>query len=190
MYCPIYGYGSLMMILYLEQYKENVLTAFILAVVICSVLEYFTSYIMEVLFKTRWWDYSEKKFNLNGRVCGENALLFGLGGVMVIYFIQPMVAFLLTKMNDTLLLILSILCFIIFITDTIISLNIVNRFKKTITDIDLKKDSTQDFSRMVRETIVKNHKIFQKRLFAAYPNLDLKKLSNLKEELKDFLKKK
>ena len=52
-YCPIYGCGSLGMIIYLEQYKDNIVTVFLLSVVICSVLEYFTSYIMEKLFKTR-----------------------------------------------------------------------------------------------------------------------------------------
>ena len=87
-YCPIYGVGALVMIFYLTQYKDNILTVFILGVVICSLLEYFTSYVMEKLFKTRWWDYSNNKFNLNGRICGFNSLLFGIAGVLVIYFVQ------------------------------------------------------------------------------------------------------
>ncbi len=180
-YCPIYGYGSLAMILYLEQYKDNFITVFLLGVIICSVLEYFTSYIMEKLFKTRWWDYSDKKFNLNGRVCGENALLFGLGGVIIIYITQPLVNIILSKINHTFLLVATIICFIIFVTDTIVSLCIMNRFKKTITSLNLKKDSTQDFTRMVKETINNNNKILQKRLLSAFPNSDLKKLFDLKK---------
>ena len=188
-YCPIYGYGSLTIILYLNQYKENIVTVFLLGVVICSVLEYFTSYIMEKLFKTRWWDYSNRKFNLNGRICGENALLFGLGGVIIIYVIHPFLRTILSSLNETFLLVVTIFAFIIFTTDTIISLNIVKRFKNTISSLDTKKDSTQDFSRMVRETISKNHKVFQHRLLSAFPNVDLKKFSDLPNEIKDELKK-
>ena len=152
-------------------------------------LEYFTSSIMEKLFKTRWWDYSNRKFNLNGRICGENALLFGLGGVIIIYVIHPFLRTILSSLNETFLLVVTIIAFIIFTTDTIISLNIVKRFKNTISSLDTKKDSTQDFSRMVRETISNNHKVFQHRLLSAFPNVDLKKFSNLPNEIKDELKK-
>lgn len=188
-YCPIYGYGSLAMILYLDQYKDNILTVFLLSVVICSSVEYFTSYLMEALFKTRWWDYSEKKFNLNGRICGENALLFGLGGVLIIYLVHPFLSNIYDSFNETFILIVTIICFIIFVADTIISLNIVKRFKKTITSIDLKRDSTQEFSKMVMDSIRENHKIFQKRLLSAFPNVDLKKRSNWRNELKEHRKK-
>ena len=187
-YCPIYGCGSLLMILYLEQYKDNLLTVFVLGVVICSVLEYLTSYLMEVCFKTRWWDYSEKKFNLNGRICGENAILFGIGGVIVIYLFQPMVAHILRRFSETALLIIAVCCLVIFVSDLILSLNVVSRFKQTITNLEVKKDSTQDFSKMVRETILNNHKIFQSRLLAAFPNIDLKPFATIKEELKEELK--
>jgi len=193
-YCPIYGFGCLLMVLYLGQYKDNIVTVFLLGLVICSVLEYFTSYIMEVLFKTRWWDYSDRKFNLNGRVCGWNALLFGIGGLIIVYLLHPMLLHILIECNKTALLIISICCFIVFVTDLIFSLNIVNRFKKTVTDLDLKKDSTQEFSDMVREALLRNHRTFQKRLYTAFPNLDLKPLLTLrdeiKEEIQEFLDKK
>lgn len=183
-YCPIYGCGSLGMILYLEQYKDNVVTVFLLGVVLCSVLEYFTSYVMEKLFKTRLWDYSEKKFQLNGRICGENALLFGLGGVGIIYFVHPFLNGILNRMNDKILLILSIVLFIIFAADTIVSLNIMNRFKKTLSNIELKKDSTLEFKRMVSEKINEGHRIFQKRLLKAFPQIDVKPFMNFTREIK------
>lgn len=192
-YCPIYGCGCLSMILYLTQYQDNILTVFILGVVICSVLEYFTSYIMEKLFKTRWWDYSTKKFNLNGRICGENALLFGLGGLLIIYVIQPFTKKGLNFIPDNIVIILSIIAFLVFIADLIISLNVINRFKRTITSIDLKRDSTQDFKKMVQDVIRDNHQILQKRLLKAFPNIDFKRIAAFKdgitEELKDLLKK-
>lgn len=172
-YCPIYGCGSLIITLYLEQYKNNVLTVFILGVVICSILEYITSYLMEKIFKARWWDYSDKKFNLNGRVCGKNAVLFGVGGLLIIYVLQPILDKLLYNINDFWLLLFSILFLIIYITDTIISFNIASKLKKTLSTIEVKKDSTQEIKNLVMEVINSNKKIniFQKRLFKAFPDL-------------------
>ena len=188
-YCPIYGCGALVIITYLEQYKDNIITVFFLAVIVCSILEYLTSYIMEKIFKARWWDYSNEKFNLNGRICGKNALLFGLGGVIVIYLVHPTLKNILTLFNPKLLFIIIIICLIIYLTDAIISFNIFNKFKNTITSIDLNKDSSQEFSKIVKETLLKNHKTLQKRLFTAFPNVDLQPLINLRKDIEDFLKK-
>lgn len=192
-YCPIYGWGCLFIILYLTQYQDNIFTVFLLGVVICSTLEYFTSYIMEKLFKTRWWDYSDEKFNLNGRICGKNSLLFGLGATIVIYIVNPILTQGLNKISEPLLLAISVFGLIIYITDTIISLNVINRFKKTLTTIDLNKDSTQEFSKLVLDTLRDNHKILEKRLMKAFPNINFKKIITLKneitEELKELIKK-
>ena len=64
-YCPIYGHGAILMILLLIKYQSDPLLLFTMSIVICSILEYFTSYIMEKVFKARWWDYSRRKFNIN-----------------------------------------------------------------------------------------------------------------------------
>ena len=171
-YCPIYGCGSLAMILYLEQYRDNVVTVFLLGVVLCSILEYFTSYIIE------------KKFNLNGRICGENAILFGLGGVFIIYVTHPILNKILNRFDPKAITIISIILFIIFLTDTILSFNIMNRFKKTISNIEIKKDSTTEFKKMVREKMAEGHQIFQSRLLNAFPHIDVKPFMPLTKEIK------
>lgn len=196
-YCPIYGYGSLIIILYLEQYKSNILTVFILGVAICSILEYITSYLMEKIFKARWWDYSDRKFNLNGRVCGENAILFGLGGVLIIYIIHPFVKVLLNNINNLLLTILTITFLIIYIADTITSFNIVNKLKKNLSNMDIRKDSTQELKNLVSEVINNNINsrkvklnIFQKRIINAFPNFEINKfINNNKKGIKKLLNK-
>lgn len=189
-YCPIYGCGSLIIILYLDQYKDNFITVFFLAVVLCSILEYFTSYLMEKLFKTRWWDYSEQKFNLNGRICGQFSILFGLGGLFVIYCIHPIFVKLYSMIPENIILVIVIISFIMFVVDTIISFNIVNRFKNTVSNIDLRKDSTQEFSKVVKDTLLRNHRIFQERLFSAFPDVDLKKFIRLRKRgIRRLLKK-
>lgn len=71
-YCPIYGFGGLAITILLKNYTKDPIVLFLMAVIICGTLEYFTSYIMEKIFKARWWDYSAKKYNINGRICLEN----------------------------------------------------------------------------------------------------------------------
>ena len=79
-YCPIYGCGALLITLCLTGLKEHPVGLFSTAILVCGVLEYATSYIMEKLFHARWWDYSDCKFNINGRVCIETIIPFGILG--------------------------------------------------------------------------------------------------------------
>ena len=149
-YCPIYGWGGLIITIYLTQYKNNILTVFFLSVVICSILEYLTSYLMEKIFKARWWDYSERKFNLNGRICGENALAFGTVSIVVLYGLNPLIEKLLSHINEKALLIITIIGLIIFISDTITSCKIVSKLKTTV---KIQKDSDES---TVKETVHNN----------------------------------
>ena len=85
--CPIYGFGALLLQLLLNKYINDPWTLFIMIILTCSVLEYSTSYILEKLFHTRWWDYSRKKFNINGRICLETMIPFGIFGLIIMYIL-------------------------------------------------------------------------------------------------------
>ena len=67
--CPIYGCGAVIITLALSSYKDDWIVVFCMAVILAGALEYFTSYAMEKIFHARWWDYSNNKFNINGRIC-------------------------------------------------------------------------------------------------------------------------
>ena len=69
--CPVYGFGALIIVFTLENVKGNLLALFLASAVLTCTLEYITSYLLEKLFKTQWWDYSKRRFNLNGRICLE-----------------------------------------------------------------------------------------------------------------------
>lgn len=161
-YCPIYGTGCLLLVTLLNKYKNDPITLFVMTIVICSILEYTTSYIMEKLFKARWWDYSKFKFNINGRICAETMIPFGILGVLVVYYINP---FLMKKVSTN--TILFVIMLIIFITDVCISFGIITSLKTTINDIT--KDSTEQITKRVRE-IIKQRSYFHQRLIKAFPN--------------------
>ena len=169
-YCPIYGFGCLLMIKFLTPVKNNIILLFILAILICGTLEYFTSYIMEKLFKARWWDYSTKKFNINGRVCLETLLPFGILGTFIMYVATPFFVGLINQIPQTISFILSIVLIILFIIDNIVSFIIVFNLRGTIKDI--MKDNTEEITEKVKE-IIKKRSIIYKRLVKAFPNLKI-----------------
>ena len=88
-YCPIYGYGAILITFLLKKYTNDPIALFFMAIIICGTLEYLTSYFMEKIFKARWWDYSQKKFNINGRVCLNTIIPFGLLGLFIMYVSNP-----------------------------------------------------------------------------------------------------
>ena len=166
-YCPIYGIGCILIISLLSGYKSHPAGLFVLAIVIASVLEYFTSYIMEKLFKARWWDYSKTKYNINGRVCLDTMLPFGIIACIVVYLINPFIMSILNSLSPKVINISSIVIAAIFIADIITSFNIVNNFKKTIKKVSL-EDRTDDIHIYLRD-ILSKRSLFHRRLLKAFP---------------------
>ena len=169
-YCPIYGWGCILIIILLNKYTNDPLVLFIMALVICSILEYFTSYFMEKLFKARWWDYSRRKFNINGRICLETMIPFGLLGCLIMYFVNPFFVSIYSKIPSNILIIISSVLFTIFLTDNIISYTIM--FKMKIPKIKISKDSTEEITEYVRSILAKRSFLY-KRLMKAYPNMKI-----------------
>lgn len=161
-YCPIYGVGCLLLIILLGRFKSDPVLLFFMSIIVCSILEYSTSYIMEKLFKARWWDYSEYKFNLNGRICAATMIPFGILGVLVVYYLNPFVSKF-VPFND----IFFYITFILFTMDFVVSFGIIENMKGTI--ITITKDSTEEITKMVKEKIL-GKSFLHKRLLRAFPS--------------------
>ncbi len=189
-YCPIYGFSAVMMILLLGRYQNDPFVLFVLSLVLCTFFEYITSYIMEKMFNARWWDYSDKTLNINGRVCLENSVFFGILGCGLIMFVNPFITNVFANIPDNTIDIFSAILLIVFVVDTIFSFNIISKFKDTATNF-MRKDNTEEISEKVKETIG-NKSYFGKRLIEAFPNVKAI-IPNLKakyEEQKRKLKEK
>ena len=115
--CPIYGFGALIVILSLTPFLSHPLFLFIDAVVLTSILEYFTSYAMEQLFHARWWDYSQHRFNLNGRICLATSLSFGGLSLFVMYVLHPGVVHLVSYLPQVAQIVISIIILLVFLVD-------------------------------------------------------------------------
>lgn len=179
-YCPVYGVGGIIILTLLKKYMDDPIALFIMAIVVCSTLEYFTSYIMEKLFKTRWWDYSNYKYNINGRVCLEIMWLFGVLTCFVVYVINPPLIGFLESLPHIVFNIISYSLMVIFLVDNIISFKVISNVK--VSTKNVKKDSTEEMSKYVREVLSKKS-LLNKRLINAFPNLQAH-IKNIKDGIK------
>lgn len=118
---PIYGIASLFIVLIADKVGYSLWKVFIVGVIVATIVEYFCSYIQEKMFHTKSWDYSNMKFNLNGRVNLIYSLGFGLFSVILIKQIKSLVNFMEQHTNDSLFYIISFIVMIFFIFDVIIS---------------------------------------------------------------------
>lgn len=168
--CPLYGLGCVLLYTTMSGYADDPIILAVASIVLCSVLEYFAGYILEKLFKTRWWDYSEKKFNINGRICLEMAIPFGLLGLGVVYVLFPGALYVLSLLNNTMVYVIASILLAIFITDLFVSLGIIVKFTDMIGHIP--KDMTEEISKFARENLGKENK-FLKRLIDSFPNLKI-----------------
>ena len=120
--CPIYGHGALVVLLCLHGGCKNPLLTFLLGAVLTSLVEYITSFAMEKLFHMRWWDYSQYKFHLNGRVCLLNSTLFGLASVFLCHFANPPIsAWLAGLLASGAAVPLSLILLAVYLTDIVLS---------------------------------------------------------------------
>ena len=171
-YCPIYGCGCILIILLLNRYLKDPVALFIMSMVICSVLEYITSYVMEKLFKARWWDYSDRRFNINGRICLETLVPFGLLGCLLMYFLNPFISNILLKLSNNTLGFIAIMLLVIFVLDNIVSYSVITKIHLSTKGIVM--DNTEEITKKVREYVSKNS-WFGKRLMKSFPNLKILK---------------
>ncbi len=170
-YCPIYGYGCLLIIILLKDYMDSPVVLFFMAIIICSILEYMTSFVMEKLFNARWWDYSDKKFNINGRICLETMLPFGILGCLILYIVNPFIVSILEKIPSLALTIIASILLIIFIVDNVISFNVVSSLKTEIKKAEA--DQTEEITKKIK-AILSRKSILHKRLVNAFPHIKTK----------------
>lgn len=170
-YCPIYGFGALFITILLRRYCHDPFTLFIMAVLLCSILEYLTSYVLEKQFQTRWWDYTQHRFNINGRICLETMIPFGLLGLCIMYILNPFFFSIFNQIPLWCSGIFSFFLFIFFFIDVFISFRIMSSIK--IISSEIKSDSTEKITKQVRKEIMRRHKLLQIRLVTAFPKLEV-----------------
>ena len=182
-YCPIYGWGALAITLLLQRYTNDIIVLFVMAVIVCSFIEYFTSYFMEKKYHARWWDYSNKKFNINGRICLDTMIPFGILGVFIMYVSNPFFIDIYNNIPDIWLHIISGILFILYIIDNVISAKIISSIHIEEEKVaDNTEEITNEIATKIKQ-LLKQKSWLHRRLVNAYPNFRFEKLELIKERL-------
>ena len=143
---PIWGTGAILITLILRP-QDSLFNLVISSAFIGTFLEYVVNYLMEKLFKVRWWDYSQLPFNINGRVCLASSCIFGIGGLLVIKIINPFLFNISAKVNPSVFCIIIMFLMMLVLVDFCISFNIIQKLK--ISAESVRKDYTEEITKGV-----------------------------------------
>lgn len=135
-FCPIYGIGAIIMFLFLDGFENKPVLLFFIGVVVLTIWEYIVGVLLEKIFHTKYWDYSGKKFNFQGRVCLENSICWGILGVLFVKYIHPFIQKILGNINTTLLKYIMSIILIVIIADMIVSIIKMKNIKATLEKIE------------------------------------------------------
>ncbi len=164
--CPIYGTGALLLP-FIVSSVETPLVIFCVAVVGSAILEYVVSYLMEKIFRVRWWDYTDQPFNLNGRICVSAALSFGVIGVLMLKVITPALLGMIGSLPVAVLYIIAGLLAAWLVFDILLSLWLIFGVRVTVGTVQ--RDATDEISERVQEILMNKGKL-NRRLVKAFPN--------------------
>ncbi len=121
-YCPIYGFSALAVLFLLSPFKKNILLLFLFSALFITILEYVTSVVLQIVFKTTWWDYHDMPFNIDGRVALPVSLFWGLLCVLALKYIHPKVMRLIAYLDGRFGSMLSAIILFVMISDFLITL--------------------------------------------------------------------
>ena len=156
-FCPMYGIGAVILIV-LGDISENVVVIFFMSFLIFSVWEYIVAVILEKLFKTKYWDYSNIRFNIKGRVCLKNSIYWGILGVLLIFIIHPIVEKFTNLIPVDILKFIDIILCIAIGIDTIITIFKIMVINKKITEVFELGDSIKEKIAELKNTEIITHK--------------------------------
>ena len=142
--CPIYGIGSIIMVVSMGWLQGRIIEMFFMAVVVLTFWEYIVGLILEKAFNTKYWDYSDHKFNFQGRICLTNSIYWGFLGVGFIHLINPFVWGIINQFDQNIFSIIIYSATTLLLIDTIVSVIKVKNIK-----VDLKK--VEDIGNEIKE---------------------------------------
>lgn len=151
-YCSMYGFGALSIVILAKPFQHNLILLYLYSVVITTIIEYITGYVLEKSFNTTWWDYSRRPLNLKGRICLSFSLLWGIISLLLVKVLHPFFSrfkFLISSTVGKFFILLILLC---IVTDFILTLKSLSKLNYSLNEL---KELYEDF----KEKILLKYKI-------------------------------
>lgn len=204
-FCPIYGCGAIIMLLFLKKFEGNILVLFTVCFFALSFWEYIVGIYLETIFKTKYWDYSDHKFNFQGRICLTNSIYWGILGIIFVKYIHPCIQNVIYNIDKNLLKYIVFILSIVFLIDMITTIIKVKNIKSTLEKVEqlnkeikeklkeirtIKKKqekaiSTENIQQMVEKLKKKRNKTILRlyknvyRLKRAFPAINTKEITEV-----------
>lgn len=134
--CPIYGVGVVIVLFFLEPLRKNTVLLFVGSVLLTSLLEWLTGFVLEKIFHQRWWDYSNEPFNLGGYICLRFSIAWGLACLIVVDIIHPSILWLIHLVPHTLGIVLLALFSAGMLVDLAATVRTIARMNRQLTQLD------------------------------------------------------
>lgn len=214
-FCPIYGIGAVIMILFLQSCKSNIFLLFIISMIVLTIWEYIVAIILEKTFHIKYWDYSNNKFNFQGRICLLNSIYWGILGVVFIHFIHPFIESKILLIPEMPLQISVSIIMIIVLADAINTIVRVKNIRTTLEKIEKLNTQIKEKLQELKEQkfddekhihldlqeVVQNlekkrrhiaYNLYKRvtRLKKAFPAIDSKEITEILNKKIEFKKKK
>ena len=141
--CPVYGSGVLMVLFVLfidgqlfgfetDLQKASTLGLFVVGIIFASLIELIAGFALDRLFHARWWDYRDRKFNLNGYICLEFSIIWGLGIAFVLRVVQPSIEGVVSLIPHIAGIILLVVFYLTFACDMTLTVLTILKFNKQL----------------------------------------------------------
>lgn len=213
--CPIYGVGGTIVILCLTPIKKHFFLLFIVSIILTSALEYLTGWVLEKIYHVRWWDYSDKPFNINGYICPLFSLGWGIACTALMYGIHPVLYGLIYKLPWIIKLAAVIILLVLIIIDLTVTVITLKNFSVKIRALEDAAKRMHDLSdnvgefiyekaengvkkgeafkeskegrelREKYETLIEDFGAMQKRIINAFPKMNSRKNSSVLAHIKE-----
>ena len=155
-YCPIYGFGVLIVVVLLTPLKENLIILFLGSFLLTTLLEYITGYILDKVFHNKWWDYSDKPFNLHGYICLKFSIMWGLACSFIMLIIHPIIIGFVRMIPKTLGIIILSVVMAAFAADCIVTISTILKFNKRLKGMNEVAAKLKVISNEIGENIYEN----------------------------------
>ncbi len=154
--CPIYGFGVSTVILFLTPFQDNLLLLYLVSTIVVTALEWLTGFLLEKLFHSRWWDYSNMPLNLNGYVCLLFSLIWGVACIFIVKVFHPLIAAGIHFLPHTLGWILIAVFGIMILIDTYVTASGIFKMNKRLERMEQIAEELHSISDRLGENIYKN----------------------------------
>lgn len=173
-FCPVYGVSASILIIFLNRHQnKNILQLFIYGFIVGSIAEYILSFGLEAIYGMRFWDYGYVKLHLNGRICLQYSLYWGILSAVIMKLIKPSIDKIIQKLPIKGRNITEIILMIFFIVNCIFTIWGIQTYQNRVVNGEIKQIQTNNILIQVKQNIENNY-FTNERMSETFPNLRIK----------------